>query len=486
MFIGIFMLPFYLNHLGAEEYGLVGFFTVLTSIMMLLDMGLSNTLAREASRLKDKGNGFQELLNVLRSVEYIIFIIALTICISIFFSSNWISTNWLQIETLNLNVVTQCVQLMGFMIFTRWFVSLHQGIVSGLEDQVWLNIFKILINTLKFVGGLILVIFISQEIFHFFIFQALIAILEFIVIRQRTYANFNKLRATPSLAEIKRIMPFALSIAYTSLIWMISSQFDKFLLSHYIPLKEYGYFALVVAIQGAVMQFSSPISRAILPRMVSQLSNNRKEEMVNLYRKSTQLISIIIFSIVAIIAFYSYELLYSWTGNKEASLWASPILFWYVVGNAVVALKAFQYNMQYVYGDMKYQNISNTIYPLVSLPLIYFSVLYYGALGSGISWFILNTISFFVLSYLVHNKFVPGLHVKWLIKDILPVFVTTSIFLFILFLLSFNLDHFNRFEIFVTLILIGFTLLTLNLLSYKFTREKLISLLFQRLRKVTS
>ena len=36
MFIGIFMLPFYLEYLGAEAYGLVGFFTMLSAWMMSL------------------------------------------------------------------------------------------------------------------------------------------------------------------------------------------------------------------------------------------------------------------------------------------------------------------------------------------------------------------------------------------------------------------------------------------------------------------
>lgn len=59
MFIGIFMLPFYSKYLGAEAYGLVGFFTMFTSIMMLLDMGFSQALTRETAKLKDKINGFK-------------------------------------------------------------------------------------------------------------------------------------------------------------------------------------------------------------------------------------------------------------------------------------------------------------------------------------------------------------------------------------------------------------------------------------------
>jgi len=323
-------------------------------------------------------------------------------------------------------------------------------------------------STLKFVGGLILVIFISDDIFHFFIFQTVIGIIELLVLSHKTYSNFIvEERTNPSIDEIKQIAPFALSVAYTSFVWAISSQFDKLLLSHYMPLKEYGYFALVIAIQGAVMQFSGPISRAILPRMVSLLSNDKEEGMLVLYRKSTQIISIIITSVVSIVAFFSYELLFSWTGNIEASLWASPILFWYVLGNGILALKAFQYNLQYIHGDMKYQNISNTIYPLISLPIIYYSVINYGAMGAGIVWFFLNGFSFFIWSYIVHKKFAPGMHFDWLTKDILPAIVVTSLYIFIIKILDIDFDTYTRIEIFSILIFLGIISLICNILIFK-------------------
>lgn len=47
--IGIVMVPFYLKYLGAEAYGLVGFFALMQSWMMLLDMGISPTLGREVA-----------------------------------------------------------------------------------------------------------------------------------------------------------------------------------------------------------------------------------------------------------------------------------------------------------------------------------------------------------------------------------------------------------------------------------------------------
>ena len=50
--IGILLVPLYVRYMGVEAYGLVGFFTMLQGWFMLLDMGLTPTLGREAARFK--------------------------------------------------------------------------------------------------------------------------------------------------------------------------------------------------------------------------------------------------------------------------------------------------------------------------------------------------------------------------------------------------------------------------------------------------
>ena len=57
--IGIVMVPFYLEYLGAEAYGLVGFFALVQSWMALLDMGLSPTLSREVAKIKSTSNDIE-------------------------------------------------------------------------------------------------------------------------------------------------------------------------------------------------------------------------------------------------------------------------------------------------------------------------------------------------------------------------------------------------------------------------------------------
>ena len=475
IFIGLLILPFYLEYLGAEAYGLVGFFTMLTTMMVLLDMGFSQALIRETAKKKDKVNGLLEIKKTLRTLESAIIVVSTVIFFGIFFSTEWITLHWLQIKELNFEVVENCIKLMGFMLAIRWYVSLYSGMVSGLEQQVWLNIYKIIIATLRFGGGFVLIFFISEKIFYFFLYQTFIATVEIAVLNFKIYGNLPSTKfLLPTVNSIKHIAPFAVSIAFTSGVWIVYTQLDKLLLSHYIPLEKYGIFALVVTVSNAVMLLSVPLSQAIIPRMTSLLSNNKEREMLSLYSKGTQFVSIVIFSSIGIISLYSYELLFSWTGNVEVATWGSPVLFWYAIGNAILAIGAFQYYLQFVHGNLKYHIRINIIFPILILPIIFYTVKNYGAIGAGITWFSAQLIMFLVWTPFVHHKFAKGIHKDWMIKDIMPSFLVTIIFLVILKVINIDFSVFNRIEIFGVLVCLGIVLLAFNTMVYRSARDLII------------
>ena len=481
MIIGVVVLPIYLKYLGAEAYGLVGFFTMFISWMMLLDMGFSQVLSRETAVLKDKANGLLELKLTLRSVETMILLFSFIVFIVVLFSSEWIASNWLQVKELSFQTVQKTIELMGFMFILKWYVSLYNSLLIGFEQQVWLNGYKMMISTIRFIGGLILVIYISNDILYYFLYQTVIAIIEFIVLNRKIYSNLPKSNTLlhPSLASIKKIAPFALGVAYTSGVWIVYTQLDKLLLSHYIPLENYGYFSLVVLVSTAITQFSSPLSQAILPRMTSLLSNGKEQEMLALYHKGTQFIAVIIFSIVGMVVFFAYELLYAWTGDTSASLWASNILVWYALGNAILAIAAFQYYLQFAHGNLKYHIYFNSYFPLIVLPIVFYAVSSYGAIGAGVAWFAIQLITFFIWPPFIHQKFAKGIHFDWILKDILPPLLMTLLYFVIVNYLSIDFTAFSRIETFIVLIALGSLLLLLNALTLSEVREK-ISVMFKR------
>jgi len=481
IFIGIFMLPFYLFYLGAEAYGLVGFFTMLTSIMMMLEMGLSSALSREIASLKDKKDGLYKIKELMLSVELLFLVISSVSIIIIFLSNSLFVNRWLNINELSLETVENSIYMMGIIIGIRYFLGLYRATLIAFEYQVWLNVYKAVMLTLKFVGGFLLVKYISNDIELFFLYQLILAIIEIVVLKYKShsfYANIKKV--TASMLAIKKIVPMSLGIAYTSSIWILFTQLDKLLLSHYIPLKEYGYFALVVVVSNAIMQLSGPLSQAFLPRMVSLLSNNKYNEMIDLYHNGTKIISILIISIGTIVSYFSYELLYSWTGDMDASVWASDVLRWYTLGNVILAISAFQYYLQYVYGNLSYHIKFNTIFPLIVLPVMFYFVSNYQAIGAAYTWFVIQLITFFIWPPFIHQKFIKGEHKKWLFQDIVPSVIFSSIFIFIIDIINIDFTSLSRPMIFLLLFVLGLILLLGNILMYKNIREIVLSKLFGR------
>ena len=70
--VGILILPLYLKYMGAEAYGLVGFFTMLQAWFNLLDMGLTPTVARETARFRGGATDALSYLRLLRGLQRVL------------------------------------------------------------------------------------------------------------------------------------------------------------------------------------------------------------------------------------------------------------------------------------------------------------------------------------------------------------------------------------------------------------------------------
>jgi len=483
--IGIVIFPLYLQYLGAEAFGLVGFFTVFQSWMQLLDMGMSPMLSRQVAQARGQNIGFLELKRLLRSLELIVFILALIVVFSISAGSKWIANHWLNISVLNVSEVETCIVLMGAMIGLRFFSLLYRSGIRGMENQVWLNIASMILITLKFVGALLLLEFVTQDFVSFFIYQFFIGIIELMIMAVMFY---HFIPATKKVGigfywdALKPSLPFAGGVAYTAGIWVLLTQLDKLILSNILSLSEFGYFALVATVSTGIIQISGPISQAILPRMTYLLSQGKDKDMLMLYRKSTQLMAVIMLPLTGIIALFSTELLFAWTGDRKAAEWAGPILFWFALGNGILAISAFQYYLQFAHGKLKMHVIYSSISAIIQIPIIIYVAFEYGALGVALTWFMLRLLLFGIWTPIVHNKFAPGIHWHWLLKDIAPIFFSTVVLLLFVGNLDIDFGGMRGMQVFIVLGSIGLFVLALNMLVSTVCR----GLIFSGMKKIIS
>lgn len=429
--VGILILPLYIKYMGAEVFGLVGFFTMLQAWFGLLDMGLTPTIARETARFRGGASKVLEYRALVRALEVLFLGTALLGGGGLFLFSEEITHSWLQIESLSLDVVKYCIQVMVVSVSLRWMTGLYRGVVSGSEKLVWLSTFNMVIATLRFLVVLPILIFVDSSPETFFSFQLGVAILELLIMWMK---GRTLLPLTPkgtkigwSIAVVKPKLKFALSVAFTSSMWVMITQTDKLILSKFLTLTEYGYFTLAVLVASSIVLLTGPIKSALLPRMTRIEAENNQTALVELYCTVTQAVTIMAIPMATTIAVYAKPILWAWTGDIEVVEKANQILSLYVLGYGVLALSAFPYYLQYAKGDLKLHLIGNVVLAIMLIPSIIVATLNYGGIGAAYAWFISNLLYFIVWVPIVHRKFMPLLHIDWLLKNILPVFIIACI-----------------------------------------------------------
>lgn len=445
-FIGIAVLPLFLSEVGAEAYGLIGFYTLVQAWMSLLDIGMTPTLGREVARLRDCNKEGSRLVTIVNSLELVFFIIALCVAYSMFWWRDWLASDWLTVQVLDLSFVEMVVAIIGCTVAVRWSSSLNRSGINAFEHQVWLNVFEIILNTLRFPGALLLIIVLKGNVAAYFYFQLVLVVVEFFCLRWKFRRLLPDVAAKRfSLPELKRIAPFAVSIGYTAAIWVLLTQLDKLVLSKTLPLSEFGYFTLIATVCSGVIMLSGPISKAILPRMTALLAVGKKDAMIQIYKKSTAIVVVVVMPIALTIASFPYNVIYVWTGNEEASNWAVGLLPLFVMGAAVLSVVSFQYYLQYAYGNLRWHVIYNTGSVLFNVPLIVFLALEYGPVGVAWLWFLFRLFSLLFWVPFVHKKFAPGLNQEWFFSCVLVPTALSVLTVFLCAELFGDINNLSRF-----------------------------------------
>lgn len=464
--ISIALLPIYLKLMGPEAYGLVGFFSLLQAWFGLLDLGLTPTISREVARYRAGALNTDNFLQLYRLLFILFLIIAIIGGGGLYLSSYYISNHWLNVNELPVVDVILAIKIMAISVALRWMSGLYRGVVIGSEKLVWLSAFNAIFATFRFIGVLLVMYSFEFSVIVFFSYQLLIAVIEFVILGIRSHFLLPKddiaYKIPQSFEPLAPLFKFSLTIAFTSSVWILVTQTDKLVLSGILSLKDYGYFTLAVLIANGIMVISGPVSSALMPRMSFLHSQNKRSELLEIYKQSTQVVAVISGSVAITLITMSNHLLFSWTGDLELAHKAAPILSLYAAGNLFLCNAAFIYYLQYAKGNLKYHLQGNILLVIFLIPNIIFFSKSYGAIGAGWVWLVMNVIYFALWVAYVHSKLEPGLHIYWLKNDVLIILVPSFLVTYFSSLF-FSIDSSRLFS-FISVVSVGFISLSTSLI----------------------
>lgn len=470
--LSVATLPFYIDVLGSQAYGLVAFFIQLQMMISLLDIGISATVSRHTALFRAGQLQRAEYFATLRSIEFSFVVVALFILVGMLIAPV-LAKSWLNLGKFPLDIAQDTIRLIFVVIALRWMQTYYRAIVLGAEQLVWLGWFNIAISTVRIFGVLPYLYITSGNVLDFFYYQIVVNFIELFVFFIRTNKIIGFLPGERYGAIKKNALFEAISssliVGLTSLLWAIITQADKFIASGILTIADYTAYSLVINISSVLLLLSGTCIYAIGPTMARLFSQGKTAEAVEIFRNTSLLVSLMLGSASVVVIGWSEELLFAWTGNNQLAKKASEFLPLYMLGTLFFALGNLSYAINYAVGSFKLRFKYSLVFLVVYLPSLSLSLHQFGEQGLVYGWFVVNFLFFMIPQFLLYRQLDNTLYKKSVIEDIAVPLVSSMSILFLAYVVE--IRQFERFEIFGALAIIGTLSLTAGVL---FSRGRIL------------
>ena len=419
--MGLSFVPLYIKYLGIESYGLIGLFALLQAWLSLLDMGMTPTLGREMARFTGGTHSAQSIRDLLRSIELITFGIAVLIAGGIALGANWIATHWLQAEALPGEVVAQAFTVMGVVTALRFTETIYRSSIVGLQRQVLFNAVNSAMATLRGIGAVAILAWVSPTIQAFFLWQGLISIATLIILAATTYASLPcaERGGRFSLDALRGVWRFAGGMIGITFLALLLTQVDKILLSKLLTLSEYGYYTLAAVVAGALYMLISPITQAWYPRLCELHARDDPRALAETYHQGAQLVSVIAGSAAIVMILFAETFLRLWTQDHDLTARTAPLLSLLMLGNLLNGLMWIPYQTQLAHGWTSLAVRINIVAVFIIVPAILWATPRYGAEGAAWVWVALNTGYLLLGIHFMYRRILTREKWRWYWQDVL-------------------------------------------------------------------
>lgn len=472
--VGLAFVPVYVDQLGVEAYGLIGFYIVLQTWFALLDLGMTPTIIRESSRFKAGLHTPESIGNLVRSLEIIVFLLAFAIAIGLWAASGPISTHWLRTASMPKEVVDGALAAIAVVVAARFCEGIYRGVLFGLERQVFYNAVFASLTTVRHGGAAILVIFIpSIEVF--FWWQAALSIVTVLVLGLAAYAALPRPSRgrSFSLESLQGVGSFAGGMSLTALFALLFTQADKVILTRIVDLESFGYYMLAFAIVIVFPMMASPAAAAFFPRLSAAVSTGDTFAEQRLFHSGVQIVSIFAAPALIMCVMLGNEILLAWTGDPNLAQKVSPILWLVAIGAFCNAVLQIPFMLQLAHGWTTLSVRINLLGVVLLIPIVYLATEMYGIQGAAAGWAITNVLVAILATFTMHQRIMPNELFRFLRNSILLPLLASAFAVWICMLLIYEPVQ-SRFESLVAVLLGGSFAVLGSTISLPLGREILL------------
>ena len=403
MLAGIILLPWFIDTLGQERFGLLIIIWMIVGYFSLFDMGLGKALTRlvAVEMGNDKKDNLGELIwtSLFMMVAFGLIGAALII-----FGADKLVGSLLDVHPIYREEAVAAFKVLGIGVPFVIATSGMTGLLEAHQKFRTLSIIRIPLGLFTFVGPFVVLQFVDSLIWITTVLVCIRVIVFFVYFFTTSKICPELLSPVfPTSGHIRPLFGFGGWLTISNIVGPMMVYFDRFLVGSVLGMSAVAYYATPQEVLGRVHMLPYAVMGVLFPTMTTVIEQDRARLPI-LYNQVNIGLVIIILPIMFGVFLFAPEILQLWLGD-DFSLVATPVVHWLSLGLLinVMARPALTLLQSAGRSDLGAKTHLSELIPYAVL--LYFFTVNYGIVGTAIIWFARVFIDIIILNVLVQKFF---------------------------------------------------------------------------------
>ena len=404
--IQFLVVPIYIDYLGLEGYGLIGFFAALTLVLSIFSRGVSGVIQREFA-IRDVHPVDRITMRKFQfTMEILYWAIGLAVGIIIAGFSSYISEKWIYLETISRDDVRYCVLLIALRIVLALPTGAYSSVLVGLQRHVTISSLNI-VYSLVAVATNLFAIFIFRSVLAFYISDLIVLACYTLVLR------FCTLRAMPprevsshvyfDFEEIKKAWRMILGLIGINGINTLISQIDRLVIANWLPLTLLGVYNAGAA-GGSLLKIAviGPFVSAVFPQTCQLCMSSKLDGFASHVLRNSKIVFILTLACGLPLSLFASEVLEVWTRNSLVVSEGAVVMALYLYGTIASGMAETFTRSQLAQGITRYSVWFNCVLLIWYPPVVWYMVKEFGLVG-GAGASVLSAFTCWMYQIVIHH-----------------------------------------------------------------------------------
>lgn len=430
MLLPIVVLPVIYRTVGAEQYGLISFFSLLQVLIQMLDTGFGQTVTREIGRFNHAPapDAAEKQANLIYTLQFIYIAIGVAGATVLCVAAPFIVHHWINAPHLPASELVQTIYLVAIVLGLSRIRFFYGAVLQAVEKAHLNAVIGTSTGIISALASILAVLFVAPTANAVVWSNVVVAVASSAVLYAANKRFVWKNRSlTFDLSLIASKLSFTVQNIFAVALGTTMPFLDKVYVSAHFPLSVLGDYNLVAALALVMTRPLVPIATAIYPRLMSYHANDQPAKFRDLFESTWQGMNCLVMVCLWGTIFFGADIITALTGKADVGERYHLVLVVLSLAAALNGAGRTLFLVQLCHGDSRTTLWVNIFSFALYFPALSLTIGWLGIAAPAVNAALIQLAALIALLFRTDRLFGKSLLWGWIGTSLLPQLVVASI-----------------------------------------------------------